>query len=169
MFSKILKHTIACSYFIVLMLLIWASPSLAKNLNHRLGVGVKNNTVFDLPAVAAVYYPNDVMGVTGGFGTDTAKDNSKFTLNAGLRRILYREDNMNFYFGGQFGLVNFESAGDKQSGFELNAVAGGEFFLAGLDSLGFSFEGGAGVTSMREVRFRTIGDHPLKAGIIFYF
>lgn len=141
----------------------------AKDLRQRLGVGVKNNTSFDLPAIATVYYPSNEIGFTGGLGMDTKKDNSTFTLNAGVRRILFYEDHMNFYFGGQAGIVNFEANSEKESGWELNALFGAEFFFAGLENLGFTFEGGAGVVSMKNVRFRTIADHPLKAGIIFYF
>lgn len=152
-----------------------SSHSLAQNHGYkkqmasRLGIGVKNNTSQDLPALAAVYYPNNDIGITGGLGIDTQKDNSKFTLNVGIRRIIFSESQMNFYFGGQAGIVNYETAGDKQNGFELSAIYGGEFFMTGLDSLGFTFEGGAGMASLRDVRFRTIGDHFLRAGIIFYF
>lgn len=146
-----------------------AMPSHAKDMRHRLGIGIKNNTSFDLPALAAVYYPAAELAVTGGLGTDTKKDNSLFTLNTGVRRLLFYEDRMNFYFGGQVGLVNYEIGGDKQSGWELNAIFGTEFFFSGLDNLAFTFEGGVGVVSMKEVRFRTIADHPLKAGILFYF
>jgi hypothetical protein len=154
---------------ILIALLSLGSVAEAKDLRQRLGIGVKNNTSFDLPALAAVYYPSNEIAVTGGLGLDTQKENSKFTLNAGVRRILFYEEHMNFYFGGQLGLVNFESAGDKQSGFELNALFGTEFFFAGLDNLSFTFEGGAGVVSMKDVRFRTIADNPFRAGIIFYF
>lgn len=146
-----------------------ASTAFGKDLSSRLGVGIKNNTSFDLPSLAAVYYPSADIGITGGLGIDTQKDNSKMTLNVGVRRILFREDHSNFYFGGQAALINDEVAGDKQSGFELNALFGAEFFFTGLDSLGFSFEGGVGVASLEEVRFRTFADHPFRAGIIFYF
>lgn len=149
--------------------LIGPSLGFAKDLTSRLGLGIKNNTSFDLPAVATVYYPSADVGITGGLGIDTLKDGSKMTLNGGIRRILFKEEHMNFYFGGQAGLVNYETAAEKQSGFELNALFGAEFFFTGLDSLGFSFEGGVGLASLKEVRFRTIADHPFRAGIIFYF
>lgn len=159
----------------ILTLLTIASAAHSKDLTSRLGVGIKNNNSIDLPAIAAVYYPNSEVGLTGSLGVDTEEDNSKFAFNVGIRKILFKEDRMNFYYGGQVGLLNHErqnSAGtgtDKDSGFELNVVFGAEFFLAGLDSLGFTFEGGLGLSSMDETRFRTIGDHPLKAGLIFYF
>jgi hypothetical protein len=141
----------------------------SKELTNRLGIGIKNNSSEELPALAAVYYPNPDLGVTGGLGIDTQKNNSKFTFNAGIRKILFRENQMNFYYGGQAALVNFETPTEKQSGFELSALFGAEFFLPGLDSLAFTFDGGVMMASLKEVRFKTFADHPFRAGIIFYF
>ncbi len=141
----------------------------AKDLASRLGVGVKNNASEDVPSLGVVYYPNQDFGITGGIGIDTKKDQSKFVVSGGVRKILFRENQLNFYFGGQVGIVNYEGGGEKQNGFELNAVFGAEFFLTGLDSLGFSFEGGAGISSLKDTRFRTIADSPMRAGITFYF
>lgn len=152
---------------------LFAGNAQAKDLTSRLGIGIKNNTAYDLPQLALVYWPNTDLGVTAGAGIDTKKDSSMFTLNGGIRRVLFREDNMNFYFGGQLGLANYETTvgttTEKQSGFELSAVFGAEFFFAGLDSLAFTFEGGVGIASLKDVRFRTIADSPFRAGIIFYF
>lgn len=154
---------------LTILLVGFAGHVEAKELVNRLGVGVKKNTSLDLPELAAVYYPMADLAVAGGLGIDTEKDSSKFSFNAGVRRIVFKEDNMNFYMGGSLGIVNFEKVAGKQSGFELNALFGGEFFFSGLDSLAFTFEGGVGVISADNVRFRTIADGPFNAGIIFYF
>lgn len=142
---------------------------LAKDLASRLGVGIKNNSAEDVPAVAVIYYPNQDFAITGGLGLDTKKDQSKFVVSGGVRKILFKENQLNFYFGGQLAMVNYEAGGVKENGFELNAIFGAEFFFTGLDSLGFSFEGGAGISSLKDVRFRTIADSPVRAGITFYF
>jgi hypothetical protein len=72
--------------------------------------------------------------------------------------------------GAGAGLLSTKVDTRNESGFELMGFAGAEFFLTGLDSLGISFETGVGITSVSSgVTFRTIGDHPLRAGIIFYF
>jgi hypothetical protein len=77
---------------------------------------------------------------------------------------------MHFYMGAGAGILSVETGGSNQSGFELIGFGGTEFFLAGLENLGFSFEAGVGVTSLsNSVRFRTVGDSPLRAGITFYF
>lgn len=154
---------------VLLVFFCFSEIGFSKDLASRLGVGVKNNSSEDVPAVGVVYYPNHDFGITGGIGLDTKKDQSKFVVNGGVRKILFKENQMNFYFGGQIGIVNYEGGGEKQNGFELNALFGGEFFFTGLDSLGFSFEGGAGISSLKDVRFRTIGDSPFRAGMTFYF
>ena len=154
---------------LILILSVWAGPVHSKELVNRLGIGVKKHTTLDLSELGAVYHANREISVAGGLGIDTQKDSSKFAFNAAVRRMVFKEDNMNFYMGGALGIVNFETAGQKQSGFELNALFGGEFFLAGLDSLALTFEGGVGVLSADNVRFRTIADGPFNAGIIFYF
>ncbi len=54
--------------------------------------------------------------------------------------------------------------------FEMSGFFGAEFFIPGIDSLGINFQAGIGITSLSTgVRFRTIGETPLKAGMYFYF
>lgn len=142
----------------------------AKDLTHRLGIGYKNNTTLDLPTLAAIYYPSATMGLTGGVGLDTKKDYSSFQAMAGIRYIIYPETNMNFYGGGQFALVNFETPADgKKNGVEVAGLFGVEFFLTGLENLGFTFEAGLSLATVGNSRFRTVGDSPFRAGMIFYF
>lgn len=149
----------------------------AKDLTNRLGVGYANQFGIDggLPSIAVRYYPNPDLGVSAQLGVDTEENASKFGFLAKVFRIVFQEDNMNFYMGAGAGLISREKAAtgggsDNDSGFELSGYVGGEFFFSGLDSLGFSFETGVGVTSISsEVRFRTIGDHPTRAGLTFYF
>lgn len=168
---------------LILILLGTSSIAFAKDLTNRLGVGyanqfgVRDSTGLEgIPSLAVRYYPNSEVGISGQIGIDTQEDASKFGFLAKVYRIVFTEDNMNFYMGGGAGIVSIEQANDtntgfdNESGFEVMGYVGGEFFFAGLESLGFSFEAGVGVTSIdSEVRFRTIGDHPLRAGITFYF
>ena len=91
------------------LVLLLSNVGFAKDLSTRLGVGIKNNNSVDLPSIAAVYYPNADVGLTGSLGVDTQENSSKFAFNAGIRRILFKENNMNFYYGGQVGLLNVET------------------------------------------------------------
>ena len=155
---------------VIVSILAVGSLASAKELTNRLGVGIRTNTAVDnLPSLAAVYYPNPDFGLVTSLGIDTKKDNSRFALTGGVRRLVFRESNMNFYMGGNLGLINHEVNGNKDSGFELSAIFGAEFFFSGLDSLGLSFEGGVGVVSTDSTRFRTVAESPVQAGMVFYF
>lgn len=158
------------STFVTAMILFVGFTAQAKDLTHRLGIGYKNNTTLDLPTLAAVYYPSANMGLTGGVGLDTKKDYSSFQAMAGLRYIIYPESNMNFYSAAQFALVNFETPADgKKNGVEVAGLFGVEFFLNGLENLGWTFEAGLSLATAGNSRFRTVGDSPFRAGMIFYF
>ena len=155
--------------FAVLALLV-CQISYGKDLVHRFGLGIKNNTSESLPSLAVVYFFAPDLAFTGGLGLDTQKNYSKFQLHAGVRKTIFTEANLNFYTGAQVGVVNYENPIDgKQNGFELLGVFGTEFFFTGLENLGFTFEGGFGVASLKDVRFRTIAVNPFRAGLIFYF
>jgi len=142
----------------------------AKELTHRLGVGPRYNSSIQLSEVGVSYYPSENIGFIGGMGIDTQENNSKFSLNGTVRRLVFQESekNMMVYFGGRLGMISYEDT-QKYSGYELSAVFGGEFFLQGLESLGFCFETGVGIVSGKNVRFRSFADLPFQAGVFFYF
>lgn len=146
------------------------STAQAKNLANRLGVGYKNQFSLNIPSIAAQYYPSDDLGFSGSLGIQTESDNSKFGLMLKLYKIIFPEENMNFYMGAGAGLLSSKVGTVNNSGFEMSAYCGGEFFLPGLDSLGISFETGIGIVSLSNgVSFRTIAHTPIEAGMIFYF
>lgn len=150
--------------------LLFAVSAQAKDLSSRLGIGYKNQSSVHLPSVAIQYWPGTDLGFSASLGLDTQTANSKFGAMAKIYRVVFQEDNMNFYLGAGAGVLSIETAGDNESGFELLGYAGVEFFLPGLDSVGFSFETGTAITSISSgTRFRTFGDSPLRAGAIFYF
>ena len=156
-------------------LFLVSGPAFAKDLTNRLGVGYSdqfstNQASGNLPSIAARYYPNPLTGLSLALGVDTEKDNSRFGLLFKLYRVVSTEANMNFYMGGGGSLISVEAAGENKSGFEISGFLGVEYFFTGLESVGFSFEAGIGVRSDSDgARFRTIGDHPFRAGMIFYF
>jgi hypothetical protein len=142
----------------------------AKELTNRLGVGYANQFSSSIPSLAVRYYPDPKLGVGAQLGVDTNKNNSLFGAMARIYRVVFTEDNMNFYMGSSAGLISTQTNNITSSGFELSGFIGTEFFFTGLENLGFSFEAGVGVTSVSsQVRFRTIGDTPMNAGVVFYF
>jgi hypothetical protein len=159
---------------VIALTVLIASFASAKDLTSRLGLGMSNQFSMDLPSLNMNYYPNSKVMLGGSIGVDTQEDNAKFGFMAKIHRVIFEENQMNFYMGAHAGLISQDvdsgTSVKNESGFELHAILGGEFFFTGLDSLGFSFETGIGVTSMSsEVRFRTIADSPMRAGINFYF
>ncbi|MBC7419571.1 MAG: organic solvent tolerance protein [Bdellovibrio sp.] len=152
------------------ILLVFSEGVLAKDLHERLGLGFKNNTALSLPSIAVVYYAVKDFAFTGGAGINTEKDYSAYQVHAGMRKIIFMENNLNFYTGAQLGLSSFETpTSGRNSGVEILAVLGAEFFLSGLENLAFTFESGVGISSVKDTRFRTVGDDPFRAGVIFYF
>ncbi len=169
---------------LILLAVLVSTSAFAKDLSNRLGVGYSDQFGVtssgggqgSLPSLALRYYPNSDLILGAAIGVDTEKDASKFGFAAKVARVIFQEDNLNFYLGASAGLISQETVNsvtgstDNDSGFDLAGFGGAEFFMPGLESLSFSFEMGVGVTSISsEVRFRTIGDHPFRAGIIFYF
>ena len=123
-----------------------------------------------MPSISVRYYPNQQYGIQGSVGVDTEQGRTALEFRRKFIKIVFREDNMNFYVAAGGGLVSRAVNGSTSSGIDAAGVFGGEFFLPGLESLGFSFEAGVGVTSVSSnMRFRTIGDSPLHAGMFFYF
>lgn len=163
-------------HILILTLTLTLSISaFAVDLTNRLGIGYSQQIgATELPLITAQYYPNSRFGLTAGLGIDTKKDDSKFGAMVKAHRIIFTENQMNFYMGGAVGYSTHEtlegtSTKDK-SNFEMMALIGAQFFFTGLDSLGFTFETGIGVqTGDGGTRFRTLGDHPFRAGIVFYF
>ena len=165
-------------FLVCLALLASFAPSaFAKDLAHRLGVGFSDQFGISggLPSIAARYYPSNDLIIGAAIGVDTEKNASKFGFAAKVMRVIFQEDNMNFYLGASGGLISREkldattSKINNDSGFDLSGFGGGEFFLPGLDSLGFCFAMGVGVASISsEVSFRTIWVHPFRAGMTFY-
>ena len=162
-------RALASTLSIVLCVFCLTQSASAKDMVNRLGIGVKNDTSIQLPSLSVNYYPTSEIGLTGGLGIDTEKNGSRFSFSGGVRRIVFKEDNLNFFMGGELGLINREIAGIKESGFFLSGLFGAEFFLSGLENLSLSFQGGVGVVSLKDVRFRTIADAPFAAAVTFYF
>ena len=142
----------------------------AKDLTHRLGIGFKNNSSESVPSLAVVYYPEKDYAFTSGLGFDTKKNYSVLQASAGFRKMIYFENNLNFYMGAQVGIINSENPTDgKNAGLDVLTTFGSEFFFSGLDNLGFTLEAGFGLSTLKNTRFRTVADDPLRAGIVFYF
>ena len=156
--------------FFLFAVAIFPALAAGKDMTYRLGAGFKNNGSEEIPSVAVVYFPAKDYAYTGSVGVDTRLNNSLLELTVGLRKIIYFENNLNFYISGQAGLLNTETvAAGKKSGVDLLGAGGVEFYFAGLENLGFSIEAGLMLSTLGSTRVHTVADGPLRAGIVFYF
>ena len=169
---------------VILILFLFPTFSQAgpgtKDMSNRLGVGYSDSfSISPLPSVAVKYYPNNDWALSLALGIDTntlnsSSGNSDFGLGGNFYKTIFTESMLNFFMGAGAAIVSQGPAsggtGTTSSGFELSGFGGCEFFFPGLENIGFNFLFGVGVTSISSgVRFRTIGESPLKAGIYFYF
>lgn len=161
---------------LALLLVLSGTSVFAKDLTHRMGVGYANQMAVDVSSLSVKYWSNADLGFSADLGIKTGDSDSAFGLMVKAYKVIFPEENLNFYMGGGAGLISQKISttnggdGENDSGFELMAMIGAEFFLPGLDSLAFSFEAGVGVVSIRsDSEFRTIGNSPINAGMIFYF
>lgn len=174
-------------FFLIILFSVLSIPSAqaaisstgAKDMSNRLGVGYSNDfSIANLPSVSVKFYPSNDWALSAALGIDTqsapANGNSNFGLGAKVYKTIFTETMLNFFMGAGVSLVSQGPAsgatGSTNSGFDINAFGGVEFFVPGLENLGFDFIFGAGVTSLPTgVRFRTLGESPLNAGMFFYF
>lgn len=143
----------------------------ARDLQGRLGLGF--NAQFanqrevngGVPAIAGKYAVTKDIAVEGVFGVATTKP-ANSVVGMKFFKNLFFENNLNFYgmIAGALVTANATSGVDLQSGF------GAEFFIPGLESVGFSFEVGGELTNLSgSMVFRTMGASFLDAGMRFYF
>ena len=157
-----------------LCLLLFASliPSTAvqaKDLRGRYGVGFNQQFghVSALSARYALPTSSHVMNVhlEGNFGLDTGEKDAGGDVFYGAR-VLYgvlAEDNMNlFVAGGAGGLTN----GDTNT-VRIQPSIGTDFFLFGLDNLGFTIESGMNLDLGQHSRVRTTAS--MAAGAHYWF
>lgn len=142
----------------------------AKELQGRLGLGYNgqfsNSTATNgVPAVSLKYGLTRDLQTAFVFGTNTASPTNTVAALKFFRNIFY-ETNLNFYFMLAAGYVSAAS----QSGAEFLTGFGAEFFIPGVESLGFATETGVAFGSATgSFAFRSMGVSFLQAGIHFYF
>ena len=159
------------SVFVSVVLLITITTALAKDLTQRLGVGVKQESMYgQLPTLLVQYHPTLDYTWVGAMGIDTQANASSTYLSFALRRNLFFEPQLNFYAAGRISFYSFDVATGAGSGFGLAALGGTEFFLQGLENLAFLIEAGLELSIVdSKSRMSTVGGAVTQAGAVFYF
>jgi hypothetical protein len=148
-----------------LLLALASPPAQARDLQGRLGLGYNNEWSNSRPGVSLKYGMTRDIGAEAIVGVATSSPgNSVFA--AKFFKNLFYETNLNFYFMLGGGIL---SAGGR-SGAEFIGGFGAEFFIPGIESLGFSMETGGSFTNISgSFVLQTLGVSFLNAGMHFYF
>ncbi len=151
------------------------SQAHAKDLHGKFGLGY--NAQFQnyaqsggVPGISLKYGLSREINMSLVFGIATTSPGNSVTALKFFKNIFY-ETNLNFYFMLGAGILgSADSAGAGLTSAEFLGGFGAEFFIPGIESLGFSIETGASFCNITgSFVLRTIGVSFLHAGIHFYF
>jgi hypothetical protein len=157
------------SKILVCLLLLATGNAWALNKAGRMGVGLSNQLVNDLPALSIKIQQNRHYALGGILGFRSNEDTT--TYGAGLRmyRNIFEEELLTFYMAGSAISLSYEENAKSKSGYQFDGTLGTEFHFEGIESIGFSFEFGLSYNQGPNGRsFETLGNNFLKAAVHFY-
>ncbi len=155
---------------VVLSLTSFAQPAHAREVQGRLGLGYNNEfgnapNYRSNPGVSLKYGLSRDFAIEAIVGIFTGSPGNSVAAGKVFKNI-FLETNLNFYFMTGFGVLS----GNSHSGIEVLGGFGAEFFIPGIESLGFAVETGGTFNNMSGAyALRTLGVSFLDAGIHFYF
>ncbi len=153
----------------LLALLLSISTADAKDLRSRFGVGF-HQQFGSVTALSARYgfpgaKPTNNVQLEADLGLDLSSGNpAQFFAGGRLLYSVVAEDNMNLYLGagGGYGVTGTEGV------VRIQPAVGAEFFLFGLENLGFSVEWGVTIDLGSTWALKTVGTAP-NAAVHYYF
>ncbi len=166
------KRAFHWGYCIALSALFFFSSqsSFARDMQGRLGLGYNAefanfNSGQGVPGISIKYgFTRDLAG-EAVVGVATSSPSNSVTAVKFFKNLFY-ETNLNFYFMLGGGVVS--AAGN--TGAEFIGGFGAEFFIPGVESLGFAMETGGSFSNITgSFILKTLGVSFLNAGIHFYF
>ena len=142
----------------------------AASMTGRLGVGMTNQVASGMQALSMKLQRNRASAIGGHFGIDSSSDGMFYALGLKAYRYIYEEPQLNFYSSIAAGLFNYKnSSDDAEQGHQLEGTLGTEFSFQGLESVGFSFEFGLGLSKYNnETHLKTLGYNALVSAVHFY-
>lgn len=160
----------ALRFALVFCCFLYSSPSFSRDMHGRWGLGYNSqfsnvDQTNGVPAVSVKYGMTRDIAFEFLLGLHTASPTNSLTA-VKLFKNIFLEDNLNFYFVLGGGLLS----ADSSSSAEFLVGFGAEFFIPGLESLGFAMETGASLSNVTgSFALKTMGVSFLNAGIHFYF
>ena len=148
----------------------------AKDLHGRFGLGYNqqfSNTGLQngVPAISLKYGLTRDLALSLIAGVTTASPINT-ALGGKFYKHLFMERNLNFYYTLGGAMMSGAPAGETDSslGFEMLAAFGTEFFIPGVESLGWSMEAGALLSNASgSFVLQSMGASFIQAGMHFYF
>ena len=139
----------------------------AMDRTGRLGAGLSNQLIGDLPAMSFKLQKSRAFSLGGLFGLDTADDGG---MGAGLKiyRNFFDEPQINFYGSLLGAYISDKRPSGDENGFQFDLTLGSEFSFTGLQSLGLAFEFGLSLNKLEDFRVQTVGDGFLVMMAHFY-
>lgn len=155
---------------ILLTLFLVSSISYAANYVGRLGIGMANNIESGINLLSVKIQRNRSSALGGHFGIDSSSDGVYYALGGKYYKYIYEEPQLNFYsaIAGTF-FTYEDEAGESDSGYQFDGTFGAEYSFQGLESIGFSFEFGMGMSNYNDkTRIKTIGYNMIVSAVHFY-
>lgn len=152
------------------LILLASTLGHARDMHGRLGLGynaqfANTSETNGTPGVSIKYGLTRDIAIAGIVAINTGSPTNSATAIK-LFKNIFLETNLNFYFVFGGGIVK----ANDNTGAEFLGGFGAEFFIPGLESIGFSIETGAALSNISgSFALRTIGVNILEAGVHFYF
>jgi hypothetical protein len=154
---------------ILLFLLLSAPAAWSMNKTGRMGVGLTNQLINDMPALSMKIQQNRYFALGGILGFRSGEDSTTYGAGLKVYRVIFEEELLNFYMSGTAASLSYEEDEKAKSGYQFDGTMGTEFHLERIESIGFSFEFGVSMNKgPRGRNFETLGNNFLKAAVHFY-
>ncbi|MEI8347416.1 MAG: hypothetical protein WCG27_08110 [Pseudomonadota bacterium] len=141
----------------------------AADYRGRLGVGLSNQLMNDLPAISFKLQKSRAVSMGAVINASNHATNGGYGAGLKLYRNIFDEPQLTFY-GALLGAYIDRKTTDKKdkTGFQFDLTMGSEFCFSGLQSLGFSFEFGVSFNKMTDFVVETVGHNFITAAVHFY-
>lgn len=152
-------------------IVIYAQALEAASLVGRLGIGMSNQLESEMQLISFKLQRNRSSALGGVFGIDSSTEGFNYAVGLKMYKYIYEEPQLNFYSALAGNLFTYEdqTTGNTDQGYQVDGTFGAEFSFQGLESVGFSFEFGVGLSKNQgKTHFKTIGHNILLSAVHFY-
>ena len=150
------------------LVLLSLESSYALERISRLGVGISNQFINDIPAISFKLQKSKSFAIGGLLAYDSNDTNGGYGMGIRAYRNFFEEPLLNFYGAFTGAIINQKTSTSDESGFQFDLSLGSEFSFNGLESLGLSFEFGVSLNKLDDFTIQTAGSQFFVTAIHFY-